>query len=1078
LLPRLLLVGLLLAASLAFAASQPAATVQAAPADAEVLWTVTARGHHCPVGKGGGIGIAFDGSNLLLSCLQNNVITAVSSDDGSLLATYEIDGIDSIGALAWDRSQNLLWACGGIGDDATVYSIDLIDRFATAELTDVPGCGNGLAYDGTDDTLWLSPDLDVDSDNPPRIYHFSLDGKQLGAFSGQLGNCASAGIAVGGDDLFLSNGRCREIYQAKSATPTETSLIATQPNRGVSTEDLECDDLTFGIGRPAIWSKSLNTNVITAFKLKPGDCGYGGLPPRGDGGPVVLTGIDAEDCGPPGFSDVNHGPTENYVKLVNSILRNTSNGGRGILVIGANGEGPKAFWTAIAGGTGKPVTFGDATSSLAGFRMVAIVGSAPETCDGLTAPQNDILGSRQADFAAFVNAGGGLLGNSQSDFPDQRQYAYISGIGRIVSAGVHQATCRGETSPGFCDITPTQAGELIGITNDLDLCCWHNVFVEHPKFLPVLATWDATKPPVAVAIGGRRVLVPVGISLSPATAVNPARTTHTVTATVTDANRLPRPGLRVDFHVVKGPNLGQRSDPGECAANADCTTDIDGQVSWSYRSNGEVGIDYIEACAPNPATDGEVCTRALKEWDSGKPSPRITPDKLDFGDQIVGRTSDPLPLVISNAGNGRLELGALTVTGLEPNELSIDPCAEKVLFGGDSCTAHVRITPAKAGPRVGTLTVSTSAGPASVPVLANGVAQALVATPSPLNFGDQPVGTVSPPRQLTLTNTGTVPLRLTAIRIAGQDSSAFGLTGATRPCPPADRALAIGASCTVGVTFHPDRLGGHQTSLQVVAFPIIRPNPLTELPPAESFTLDVSLAGTSLPAALAARPSPLQFGAQLIGKDSAPATISVQNLGPGPARLGTATLTGPNAARFRLDATRCAGLSLPARATCSLTVRIHPTGTAPISATLVLTSRDIAAPLVVSLTGSGRTPGTSTPKSNSPTTPTTPRSPAVPAVEIDPVLGPPGTVVHVTGTGFPAGEATLSWNPGIGEEGAKVASNGRIDDYLLVIPRDQLGDRQLVVTAAGGVTIQKPFLVVPPALAPPWPQSSTAPTGT
>jgi hypothetical protein len=85
-------------------------------------------------------------------------------------------------------------------------------------------------------------------------------------------------------------------------------------------------------------------------------------------------------------------------------------------------------------------------------------------------------------------------------------------------------------------------------------------------------------------------------------------------------------------------------------------------------------------------------------------------------------------------------------------------------------------------------------------------------------------------------------------------------------------------------------------------------------------------------------------------------------------------------------------------------------------------------------------------------------------------------VVHVTGTGFPPGEATLSWNPGIGEERAKVASNGRIGDYLLVIPRDQLGERQLVVTAAGGITIRKPFLVVPPAIAPPWPQSSAAPT--
>ena len=203
---------------------------------------------------------------------------------------------------------------------------------------------------------------------------------------------------------------------------------------------------------------------------------------------MVLTGIDAEDCGPGG-----HGPIANYVTLVADLLSKTTNGGDGILVIGANGPGPQSFWNAIGAGTGEAVTFGNENSSLAGFQMVAIVGSAPETCDGLTQAQNDVLASRQADIAAFVNGGGGLMGNTQANFANQ--YAYIGGLGAFASSTVSD----------FSDITPTPSGLAVGVTDALDVCCWHNVFTAFPPFLTVLAVQAGTQN--AVALGGAAVVV-------------------------------------------------------------------------------------------------------------------------------------------------------------------------------------------------------------------------------------------------------------------------------------------------------------------------------------------------------------------------------------------------------------------------------------------------------------------------------------------------------------------------------------------------------------------------------------------
>ena len=213
----------------------------------------------------------------------------------------------------------------------------------------------------------------------------------------------------------------------------------------------------------------------------------GGTPALAAGGPVVLTGIDAEDCGPGG-----HGPIANYISMVNSILSNTTNGGNGILVIGANGAGPQSFWNAVGTGTGETVTFGNENSSLAGFQMVAVVGSAPETCSGLTQAQNNVLATRQADFAAFINGGGGLMGNTQANFSNQ--YAYIGGLGAFASQNA-----------SYSNITPTPAGQAVGVTDALDVCCWHNVFTQFPPFLQVLAYQAGTQ--LAAAIGGAGVVV-------------------------------------------------------------------------------------------------------------------------------------------------------------------------------------------------------------------------------------------------------------------------------------------------------------------------------------------------------------------------------------------------------------------------------------------------------------------------------------------------------------------------------------------------------------------------------------------
>ena len=329
------------------------------------------------------------------------------------------------------------------------------------------------------------------------------------------------------------------------------------------------------------------------------------------GGPVVLMGIDAEDGGPGG-----HGPISVWVNIVNTIYSQAT-GGANILVIGG-GKTPTddvtRFWNAVdAASPSFTVTYVNdgaiAAVPFTPYRMLVVVSDGTNTpFGGLNAAEHTALTARQSDIADFVNNGGGLLGLS-SDF-GPAAYAYMSGVGAFTTT----------TLQNYADITPTPAGLAIGITNALDICCWHDVFNTFPSFLQVLAVGNDTTSPATfnrpAAIGGQQVIIPPEITLEPGQDTNPVGTRHTVTATVTEQGQ-PAAGVLVDFDVTAGPNMGQQSPPCD-APTLTCQTDANGQVSWTYQSNGIAGTDTIRACFTDSGGTRR-CAEATKRWTAGPP---------------------------------------------------------------------------------------------------------------------------------------------------------------------------------------------------------------------------------------------------------------------------------------------------------------------------------------------------------------------------------------------------------------------------------------------------------------------------
>ncbi len=83
------------------------------------------------------------------------------------------------------------------------------------------------------------------------------------------------------------------------------------------------------------------------------------------------------------------------------------------------------------------------------------------------------------------------------------------------------------------------------------------------------------------------------LTLTPNQLTRIVSTTAVLTARVTEGSpAVPRAGVPVVFTVVSGPNTGAN---GLCSPNADCTTDSNGQVTFSYPGINGVGVDTVQA---------------------------------------------------------------------------------------------------------------------------------------------------------------------------------------------------------------------------------------------------------------------------------------------------------------------------------------------------------------------------------------------------------------------------------------------------------------------------------------------------
>jgi hypothetical protein len=185
------------------------------------------------------------------------------------------------------------------------------------------------------------------------------------------------------------------------------------------------------------------------------------------------------------------------------------------------------------------------------------------------------------------------------------------------------------------------------------------------------------------------------------------------------------------------------------------------------------------------------------------PQIALYPSPLTFGPVEVGMSSAAREMTVTNIGNAPMKIASI-VPGGDYSQTNTCGVATPI---GASCVVSVTFTPTAAGTRSGIITFNDNlkSSPQVVALSGVGVAPTVSLLPASVAFGVQSLGTTSPAKMVTLTNTGNVPLIISGIVVDGDFAQ-------TNNC---GTGVAAGLSCTIGVTFTPTANGTRSGQLTI-----------------------------------------------------------------------------------------------------------------------------------------------------------------------------------------------------------------------------------------------------------------------
>jgi hypothetical protein len=402
-----------------------------------------------------------------------------------------------------------------------------------------------------------------------------------------------------------------------------------------------------------------------------------------------------------------------------------------------------------------------------------------------------------------------------------------------------------------------------------------------------------------------------------ATVIGQPSNAQTVTLANSGQNALP--GVAIS---ISGPFQQTNTCSAQLAAESTCPINVVFVPTTAGSASGTLTV-----------TDSlRTQTVSLNGIGLNPPVLSASPGSIIFGQQGIGVATSPQAVTVSNNGGAPMSNIGLQITGPSASAFSVSSTTcGATLNAGSNCVAQIIFTPTAIGGASATLAVSTSTlgvSPATVLLSGNGSGSGFNVSPTQLIYPAQQLGQTSAAQTVTITNASTTAaagLKLTV-------SSSFALTGNT-----CSTTLAIGAACTVGVTFTPETGGPITGQLAVSSTSAIA-------------SATVSLSGTGgLTGNIQFKPSSIAFPVTGVGLTSNPTTVTITNTDP------TNTLSSISVVAstgFAVVSNACTAALAP-NTSCTVGVEFEPTAAGPASGTLTVSSALLGAPATMPLTGTG-----------------------------------------------------------------------------------------------------------------------------
>lgn len=404
------------------------------------------------------------------------------------------------------------------------------------------------------------------------------------------------------------------------------------------------------------------------------------------------------------------------------------------------------------------------------------------------------------------------------------------------------------------------------------------------------------------------------------------------------------------------------------------------------------------------------------------PNQSLSSYSLHFAAQDVSTISPPQIVTLTNNSKTVIAL-SLIATG--PNFAETNNCGAS-LAAGASCQISVTFSPLAGGSLRSVLSVFTNAtlNPEAVTLLGTGLAPQ-IQIGCCFYFYNQVIGTTNTQTE-SITNTGQAPLTITSIVYSGPTDFVE-----SNNCPVSPNTLAVGASCTLTVTYTPTIVGSESGTITITS----------NAGAPQTLYLNGSSVSAGNPVF---SPTSLTFPTTLIGQSSSLQTATLTNTGTGPLGILSITSYGD------FPQTNNCPTSLAVNASCTISVTFTPSVQGSETAYINANTDSLVFYAYLTVTGTGQAP-----------------APTISSLSLSAVpAGSTDTQVTVTGTGFVPYSSQVLWN-GVTLNSCCNYYNGTTQ-LTFTIPAGDLGttgtDQISILTPApgGGTSNSLPFTVYTP----------------